>query len=191
MLRSSLHLNKSHFMRISSKLQQLNVDTRDEIYHQKLLFCFFNKLPVIWYWARRESLLAVIDKNEGLVKVQSGQIGKSWRADNWTFYSPELLLLNVGAIIENPSQWLCLKLLFGELLQQPILLHVDCQTLQTLFLCYPTPRNALSVRSSLHPQGFLPHYWWLSWPEYVLKFTRSNESYAIFFFNSIESIKFL
>lgn len=28
--------NKSDFMRISSKLQQLNVDTSKEIYHQKL-----------------------------------------------------------------------------------------------------------------------------------------------------------
>ena len=41
-----LHLNKSHFMRISSKLQQLNVDTRDEIYHQKLLFPFFKRSPL-------------------------------------------------------------------------------------------------------------------------------------------------
>ena len=36
---SSVQLNKSQFRRISSKLQQLNVDTREEIYHQRLLFC--------------------------------------------------------------------------------------------------------------------------------------------------------
>ena len=40
---SSVQLNKSQFMRISSKLQQLNVDTREEIYHQRLLFRFSNK----------------------------------------------------------------------------------------------------------------------------------------------------
>lgn len=60
----SVHLNKSHFMRISSKLQQLNVDTRDEIYHRKLLFRFFNRTRYL-ILKRRASLLAVIDKNEG------------------------------------------------------------------------------------------------------------------------------
>ena len=43
---SAVQPNKSHFMRISSKLQQLNVDTRDEIYHQKLLFPFFKRTPL-------------------------------------------------------------------------------------------------------------------------------------------------
>ena len=59
----SVHLNKSHFMRISSKLQQLNVDTRDEIYHRKLLFRFFNRTRYL-ILKRRASLLAVIDKNK-------------------------------------------------------------------------------------------------------------------------------
>ena len=42
---SSVHPNKSHFMRISWELQQLNADTREEIYHQWLLFWFLNKNP--------------------------------------------------------------------------------------------------------------------------------------------------
>ena len=97
----SVHINKSHFMRISSKLQQLNVDTRDEIYHRKLFFRFFNRTRYL-ILKRRLSLLAVIDKNEGW--------GAEW--SNWEL-SRQLDFLFSGAIIENPSQWFCLKLTFG------------------------------------------------------------------------------
>ena len=100
----SVHLNKSHFMRISSKLQQLNVDTRDEIYHRKLFFRFFNRTRYL-ILKRRASLLAVIDKNEWW-KCRVVELGTEQTIGLF-------ILLNVGAIIENPSQWFCLKLTFG------------------------------------------------------------------------------
>ena len=73
---SSVHPNKSHFMRISWKLQQLNADTGEEIYHQWLLFWFLlvpQQKPV-WYWGPACYWQLLIRKRKRGGKSESRQL---------------------------------------------------------------------------------------------------------------------
>ena len=124
---------------------------------------FFNKLPIVWYWGGASRYWQLLIRTRGRggegVKVQIDKIGRSRRLD-FLFGG---CLLSVGPIIENPSQWLGLKLPVGEyaskceILLHPVhdLVEICPKTLWTRLYCILTDKKC-----QMTTKGVLK---WKSW----------------------------